>query len=448
MSKKLSFKKVILNKDDVDMVIYHKNCPDGFGGAYSAWKYLNKKYPTRRIDFIPANHGDKPPDVTNRNVLITDFSYNESTLKKMIEQSSQLVVLDHHKTAMDSLKNIPDKYKVFRMEYSGAYLTWKFFFPEKSVPLLISYIQDRDLWLKKMPLTEEFSAWFTTISQSFSIWDKYIDDDEIMKAIENEGNAMQKITMYNISKISNYCVVKFCKINDKSYMVCFLNSNMYKSDIGNKIITEIYPYADFSAIYSIDDYTNSTLFSLRSTDEHTDVSEIAKFLGGGGHRNASGIKLSYLTCVLPGVMYDNFGKIYEYLKNIHFSEINVNGKIYNTVYLNMSNNKSKVASYLLQTKSIKDDKRIQTCGYIDYIRSKKINSKYKKCSLSIVWNYDGFEQFTWLTVGLDEYLTDEEKTEISTYFDAEVKNNIMIIEQDKLDYKLKKLDICRNYAFV
>ncbi len=34
-------------------------------------------------------------------------------------------------------------------------------------------------------------------------------------------------------------------------------------------------------------------FSLRSTDEGLDVSEIAKMYGGGGHRNASGFRVPY-----------------------------------------------------------------------------------------------------------------------------------------------------------
>jgi uncharacterized protein len=41
------------------------------------------------------------------------------------------------------------------------------------------------------------------------------------------------------------------------------------------------------------DTPRGRVFSLRSTDSGIDVSEIAKLYGGGGHRNASGFRVSY-----------------------------------------------------------------------------------------------------------------------------------------------------------
>jgi hypothetical protein len=68
------------------------------------------------------------------------------------------------------------------------------------------------------------------------------------------------------------------------------------------------PHIDFSAIYSINDSQNTTSFSLRSSNEHYDVSEIAKIYGGGGHRNASGLFSQKLTNVLDGIVYDTTGQ--------------------------------------------------------------------------------------------------------------------------------------------
>jgi len=41
------------------------------------------------------------------------------------------------------------------------------------------------------------------------------------------------------------------------------------------------------------DTPEGRVFSLRSNDEGVDVSEVAKQYGGGGHRNASGFKVSF-----------------------------------------------------------------------------------------------------------------------------------------------------------
>ena len=47
----------------------------------------------------------------------------------------------------------------------------------------------------------------------------------------------------------------------------------------------------FAACYW--DTPEGRVFSLRSNDEGIDVSEVAKQYGGGGHRNASGFRVSF-----------------------------------------------------------------------------------------------------------------------------------------------------------
>lgn len=49
------------------------------------------------------------------------------------------------------------------MTHSGAMLTWFYFFPEIEPPLLIKYIEDRDIWTKALPNTDDFSSWFYTL---------------------------------------------------------------------------------------------------------------------------------------------------------------------------------------------------------------------------------------------------------------------------------------------
>ena len=66
-------------------------------------------------------------------------------------------------------------------------------------------------------------------------------------------------------------------------------------------------------MYSIQKY-DRTSFSLRSTQQHEDVSAVAKCFGGGGHRNASGVSLNYVASTLPCNTYDN-GELYNILEN-------------------------------------------------------------------------------------------------------------------------------------
>ena len=48
----------MLEPTTVNCVIYHADCTDGFGAAYSAWKLLGN-----RADYYACKHGTKPPNV-------------------------------------------------------------------------------------------------------------------------------------------------------------------------------------------------------------------------------------------------------------------------------------------------------------------------------------------------------------------------------------------------
>ena len=91
----------MMEPSSVNVVIYHANCNDGFGAAYSAWKLLGN-----RAEYHAASHGAPPPDVTGKRVVILDFSYDNATTKALIEQAEELWVIDHHKSNMVELHDI------------------------------------------------------------------------------------------------------------------------------------------------------------------------------------------------------------------------------------------------------------------------------------------------------------------------------------------------------
>ena len=48
----------MLEPTSVNCVIYHADCTDGFGAAYSAWKQLGN-----RAEYHACKHGTPPPDI-------------------------------------------------------------------------------------------------------------------------------------------------------------------------------------------------------------------------------------------------------------------------------------------------------------------------------------------------------------------------------------------------
>jgi oligoribonuclease NrnB/cAMP/cGMP phosphodiesterase (DHH superfamily) len=283
----MDFKNITFDKASTDFVIYHANCCDGFGSAYSIWKYMQLNNITHPVTYHPAKHLDAPPNITGKNVVICDFSYNYETMLEIINRANSVLILDHHKSAEIALQLIPKKYKYFNMNHSGAVITWQYFNSDLPIPKFILYIEDRDIWKKELEYCDEVHSVFVNVPMEFSEYDKYFNSD-ISELIET-GRIIKNYNNIQIKQICDNAILHYAYINGKQYLVAYINTNVLKSDIGNYLITRKFPNADFSAVYHFDDILNKTIYSLRSTDEKTDVSIIAKNFGCGGHRNASGV---------------------------------------------------------------------------------------------------------------------------------------------------------------
>lgn len=304
---------LLINLAEIDLVIYHGRCSDGFTSALAAYEYF--KNGNHVVEYFPAFFNQLPPDVTNKNVLICDFSYKKPILLDMISKAKSLVVIDHHESAQLELEDIPDEYKVFDMQHSGAYLTWKLFYPDQEVPLFVKYVEDNDIWLKQMEFTEEITSYTYSLPFEFSEYEKMLDDQYIETTAKPIGIGMKRQNDIYIKDALSHCTQRFVKIGEEYYIVAYINSTVLKSEIGNKVLAK-YPYSDFSAIYSVGG--DFTTFSLRSLDDKTNVSLISTKFGGGGHRNASGISV-YNSSLLPVHHLDN-GTMYKLLES-NFIEI-------------------------------------------------------------------------------------------------------------------------------
>ena len=70
-------KMPIVEPSIIDCVIYHADCTDGFGAAYSAWKLLGN-----RAEYHACKHGSPPPDIKGKNVAILVILIDEKNLKE------------------------------------------------------------------------------------------------------------------------------------------------------------------------------------------------------------------------------------------------------------------------------------------------------------------------------------------------------------------------------
>ena len=81
------------------LVIYHGNCADGFSAAWCFWDAYKDGY-----EYYPGEYQKAPPDVTGRVVYLVDFSYKSFVIEQMLETAQCIIVIDHHKSAIEDLE--------------------------------------------------------------------------------------------------------------------------------------------------------------------------------------------------------------------------------------------------------------------------------------------------------------------------------------------------------
>ena len=265
----------MINPNKIDVVLYHGSCSDGFAAAYSAWKLLGN-----HAKYIPSYHGDPPPNVKGKNVAILDFSYKNNVIKQMVKDAASLIVIDHHKSAEEELRDVKNAF--FDMNHSGAILAWNFFHPDTEPPKFIKYIEDRDLWKFKLPYSKEFSAAFDMVAWEFSDYEAFENDSVFDDAVER-GSFILAYSKTVLKKIAGKAVHrKFEGLNVK-----VVNSSHWMSEIGGMISHD----CDCAMVWYYCHETCCTKVSLRSFHDNIDVSNISKKFGGGGHKKSAGFIL-------------------------------------------------------------------------------------------------------------------------------------------------------------
>lgn len=270
------------------LVIYHgPSCPDGHTAAWVAHRY----YETRGgCELLAANYGDDPPDVDGRDVVVLDFSYPRATLLEMHARARSLLVLDHHRTAEEDLREL--SFARFDMARSGAGLAWDHFFEGEPRPWIIDYVEDRDLWRWALPDSRAVSAYLRTLPLELNAWSAAAT--EPVEAIAERGRAI--VAYIDALVRSHVAQAEPARIGE--HVVPVVNATVAVSEIGNELSRN----APFAATYTVgpDGTYHYSLRSCAENPEHVDVSEVARAFGGGGHRHAAGFRNSELVHTVEG----------------------------------------------------------------------------------------------------------------------------------------------------
>ncbi|KAL2533074.1 hypothetical protein Adt_06425 [Abeliophyllum distichum] len=291
-----------MNKIKKTAVLYHYPCPDGAFAALAANLYFshcptaaaaaataiffpNTVYSPLRVEDLPLDEIDR--------VYLLDFVGPPSFIRELSSKVEQIVVLDHHKTALEMLGSGTsingNVIKVIDMKRSGATIAYDYF-KEKllhgdvsrnkdgyqkglqefdRLRRLFEYIEDGDLWRWHLPNSKAFSSGIVSLSHKQRLIDEALEQSY---EIALGGGAFGRCLALNADSIAEL-----------------------RSELGHQLANKSRKRnlrGIGAVVYRLPELENDELLkiSLRSIDSE-DTTSISKEYGGGGHRNASSFML-------------------------------------------------------------------------------------------------------------------------------------------------------------
>ncbi|KKN87462.1 hypothetical protein LCGC14_0259170 [marine sediment metagenome] len=274
------------------LIIHHAGCADGICGALVLWLGLG-----RRGALLPVQYGDAPPDIKTiegREVWIVDFSYPRGILEDMNAEASNIMVLDHHKTAAENCEGLD--FCTFDSTRSGAKIAYDLMLglgrlrgePPDLVDVLgvlVAYVQDRDLWTWELKNSKEISAWLASWPRTLESWYELLCRVTHLGfgRMVGEGQALLRNNDNLISSMAKQAeAVDWIPESCPPLRVLLVNSPVLHSELAAKLLAA--RECDFVCVWRRT--KDKFVYNLRSTT--VDVSQIARALGGGGHAKAAG----------------------------------------------------------------------------------------------------------------------------------------------------------------
>jgi oligoribonuclease NrnB/cAMP/cGMP phosphodiesterase (DHH superfamily) len=239
-------------------------------------------------------------------VYLVDFSYKRGVVEQMLPLANRVVLIDHHKTALDDLAPLIESNRIESMtslDHSGAVLAWMWFHGNdlSGMPKLLAHIEDRDLWRFALPGTREIQAAVFSYPYDFDLYSSWMISglmntpearpdwenlqQNLLDRLENEGSAIERKHHKDIAELV-HVVSRPMKIG--GYVVPMANLPYTLTSDAGHLLAKGHPFA---GCYW--DTPKGRVFSLRSQDDGLDVGAIAKQYGGGGHVHASGFRVGY-----------------------------------------------------------------------------------------------------------------------------------------------------------
>jgi oligoribonuclease NrnB/cAMP/cGMP phosphodiesterase (DHH superfamily) len=297
-------------------VIFHNEDLDGYTSA----AILKDKFNIPAKNMLGFSY-DMASDISPEELLdivrnkgiewlyIVDFSFPQIHITKLCEFCFHVTLYDHHPDKyelLDLSKMIKNFEAIINNKNCAAVLTWKQLYKNDvflNIPYFLLLVEDRDLWIWELENVSKpinLVVWanlkiLDTDNKRFDYITKFIESKLGSDLIENtifSGNIILKYQEAMVQwMIEDVFWVTF-KFGEELISAPCVNTPIFYSEVSDELLS-IYPQAKLSITYRQRNQSGKqkTLVSLRSRIGETDVGEIARYFGGGGHPSAAGFIL-------------------------------------------------------------------------------------------------------------------------------------------------------------
>lgn len=328
-------------RDPKKVLIIHHNDDDGFCSAYIATYYLCSMGCNRDdITLVKASYlktlmeyiREAPNYDEYGIILILDYSVSNDLdagyLAGLNSRKDLVVVwIDHHKSTFDMIAKYPELNTISGIRYDGiaacnlSYIYFKNttnysynrdsiisyldeakyersalafhkdFEDRYKIPIIIRTIGRYDVWVMD-DVVKDFHIGFD-ISEDIihqCIESASFDRTTFMKA-QSDGKIINKYNERTWKKhLDMYGFKMNVEVQDGKIVRALCLNTPYRTSLvfGDRINDED---IDVCIPYTYDGNTNKWCYSVYTTKDDVDCSEIAKFFGGGGHKKAAGFSL-------------------------------------------------------------------------------------------------------------------------------------------------------------
>jgi len=283
------------------LVYYHRDL-DGLVAGWAVWSaYTRGAREAVGMRTIDVQYGEPPPtpaDVCGKSVAVVDFAWPEHVLTGLRATASELVVIDHHKTA-EWLTDFPGA--IWDVSKSGCRLAWEAFHPDEPPPPIVLFTEDRDLWRWSLPGTREYCAALENLDWSMQAMDEAADFP--FERLIETGRVLVSYQDRFAERVARKAVPGTLRGGHAARFVDTGSSSGLVSEIGDAM-GRVWPDATVFVMLRWQG-GDKWIVSLRSRscgEGGPDVGAIARSLGGGGHKHAAGFVCdwSQLQALLPG----------------------------------------------------------------------------------------------------------------------------------------------------